>query len=198
MKRAAKFIGFICFTVFIIGFAYGYLFYTADDQKQEDQVYPVPGLETPKDIGQGEEIQTDIKNPEGEMISPDAVLVLSRYYAVCGHTTVEETQVPKDMVNLTLEELRTAYKDWEIREFSDKRVMMLKQMPGKCPEHYILREKDGKVAIYYETPVDGIDLKEVTSIPVENLRKEDRANLTRGIKAASKRELAQVLEDLGS
>ena len=198
MRRSARVVGLICLSVLVIGFAYGYLFYKAESQKPGDQIIPMPGWETPGQTAPGEDILAQNQSPGGEKISPDATLILSRYYVVCGHTITEETAVPADLVNRTLEELTTACRDWEVREFSNKRVMLLKRMSGKCPEHYILREKDGRVAVYYETPVSGIDLKEVTPILIEGLRNEDRERLKKGIPVASKRELAHVLEDLGS
>lgn len=131
-------------------------------------------------------------------LSPGAKIIMEKYFSICNHTIRQTINIPPDMVNLTEEQLKTAYKNWVIKKFSPKEVILYQTIDAKCPNHFILKEKDGFVAIYYQTPINGINLKEVTSINVQNLRAKDRDRLKNGIKIDSQKELAQVLEDLGS
>ncbi len=158
--------------------------------------------QTGPDTDNAPEPQSDTKveggRAEDKIIGPDAVIITEKRYTVCGHVIKKHTSVPEDMVNLTEYQLQKAYKDWTLKEFSPNQVVIYQEVHSKCPDHFVLIDKDGLVAIYYQTPVDGVSLKEVTPISVKSLRSQDRNRLKSGIKVESKKELAQVLEDLGS
>ena len=68
--------------------------------------------------------------------------------------------------------------------------------PGASGSAYLLGETNGSVAVF-----DAGDLKtplRVTGIEVGSLRRRDRELIAAGLPVASKEELAQLLEDLGS
>ncbi len=61
---------------------------------------------------------------------------------------------------------------------------------------YFLRDRDGFVAVYRRAR-DRKPLR-ITAIELSGLRKADRAMVEEGIPVANRRELLQLLEDLGS
>jgi len=136
--------------------------------------------------------------PESNIIRPGAVLIFENKYTECGHVITSKLDIPQDMVNLTENQLKLVYKNWEIKKFSPLEIILSKKIDSKCYNHFILKEKDGFVAVYYQQPIDGISLKEVTPLLVKNLPLREMQRLKEGIKIESQEELAQTLEDLGS
>lgn len=66
----------------------------------------------------------------------------------------------------------------------------------KAAGRYVLGEYGGRVAVY--CPAEGSAPRRVTDIPVELLPRPDREQLRDGIAVGDGRELAMLLEDLGS
>ena len=136
--------------------------------------------------------------PESSVISPGARISMEKRYLNCGHAITNQIDAPANIVNLTEQQLKLAYAGWGIKKFTPLEIVISQDINSKCPYHYILKEKDGYVAVYYQTSINGISLKEVTPILVSNLRSEDQEKLKTGIKIESQQNLAQRLEDLGS
>ena len=65
----------------------------------------------------------------------------------------------------------------------------------KCNEHYILKLKDGVIAIYEEKEDESEVLKEMTGISTEYLTENDKMELEKGIKVYGKEELNSMIED---
>lgn len=136
--------------------------------------------------------------PETEMIQPNAILSMEKHYSVCNHTIKSESVVPSDLVNLTKKQLASAYSEWQIKDFSPKKIIMTQTINSKCQNHFVLKIKDGFVAVFYEKPINGVSLKELTPLPASSLPEKERKKLEEGITLESLDELSQVLEDLGS
>lgn len=137
-------------------------------------------------------IQTTTKE---EKISPNASLILKKHYKECNHIIKEYAQIPEDFVNLTQEELSKEYPDWTIEKFTPQEVVLIKEEQGNCGEHYILREKDGLIAVYKQTPNGEETLIEMTGISTNYLTKNDKAKIEQGIELYGKEALNSALED---
>ena len=131
---------------------------------------------------------------EGEKISPNCSIIFRRYYKDCGHTIEQYSSVPTELVNKTEEELQEQYQGWTIEEFSRNQIVLYREFDSECGEHYILREKDGKVVVYLKTG-DTEELVEETDIATEFLTETDRIELQNGIEANGRVELNQLIED---
>lgn len=156
---------------------------------------PKPPVEKASNT-QNKEVQGS--RPEGNVISPGAKIIMGKRYLKCGHIIKNQINASVNVVNLNEEQLKLAYKGWSIQKFSPLEVIIYQDVNTKCPYHYILKEKDGYVAVYYQNPINGITLKEVTPILISNLRAVDQEKLKTGIRIDSQQDLAQRLEDLGS
>ncbi len=128
-------------------------------------------------------------------ISPNAVIIFERYYKKCGHNSIEQIEVPQDLVNLTQSDIEMKYKDYQIKKFSSNEITLSKQEEGICNEHYILRENYGYVAIYNIDENGKEILNEVTGVVTKYLPETDIARLRDGIKVNGKQELNATIED---
>ena len=131
---------------------------------------------------------------EGEKISPNCSIIFRRYYNDCGHMIEQYSSIPAELVNKTEEDLKEQYNGWIIEEFSRNQIILYREFDSECGEHYILRERDGKVVVYLKTG-DTEELVEETDIATEFLTETDRIALQNGIEANGRVELNQIIED---
>ncbi|NLK37005.1 MAG: hypothetical protein GX299_02850 [Epulopiscium sp.] len=149
-------------------------------------------------------LQQDKESQEKEVssttnkIQPYTQMVYQYYYPQDGITKVQEEVPPYFLLDLTLEDVKRLYEDWQIISFSDKKVIMRRSMDGNSDERYILGQQDGSVAVFYEEEKNGISLHELTKIPVSSLPQEDQERLQEGIFVLGDENLSKVLADLGS
>ena len=131
---------------------------------------------------------------EGEKISPNCSIIFRRHYNDCGHTIEQYSSVPTELVNKTEEDLQEQYEGWTVEEFSRNQIILYREFDSECGEHYVLREKDGKVVVYLKTG-DTEELVEETDIATEFLTETDKIELQNGIEANGRVELNQLIED---
>lgn len=131
---------------------------------------------------------------EGEKISPNCSIIFRRYYNDCGHTIEQYSSIPTELVNKTEEDLQEQYEGWAIEEFSRNQIILYREFDSECGEHYVLREKDGKIVVYLKTG-DIEEIVEETDIATEFLTETDRIKLQNGIEANGRMELNQLIED---
>ena len=66
---------------------------------------------------------------------------------------------------------------WTIDKFSDTQIVISKKEEGECGEHYIVKDKEGKVVIY-KLLEDGTENEyEVTDISTEYITDTDKINM---------------------
>lgn len=128
-------------------------------------------------------------------ISPNAVLIFKTEYNKCGHILNKYQNASESEVNLTKEQLQEKYKDWEIVGFAEKEVVLLQKIGENCNQHYVIREKDGNLAIYVIDEYNDEILKETTNISTEYLTQLDLLKLKDGIRVNGLEELNAKLED---
>ena len=141
---------------------------------------------------QGEILET---NSEEERISPNCFITLKTFYKQCEHEKSQHLEIPEELVNETKEELQQKYNGWNIEKFSDTEIILSKDEEGRCGEHYIVKDNEGKVTIY-EMLEDGSEKEyEVTDISTEYLTDTDKINMQKGIEVYGKQNLNQLIED---
>lgn len=170
------------------------LFKSNDNTNTENQVQ--------NNIKEQDEVEENIftndisvSSIEQEKISPNAVLILKKHYEECNHTIKEYAKMPEEYVNLNQEELAKKQENWQIEEFSKDEVTLIKDVTSVCNEHYVLREKDGIIAVYQIHEDNTETLKEETGIAVEYLTDIDKLRLEEGIRIYGEEELNSTLED---
>lgn len=168
------------------------------NKEQEDIITKVSDEKIEDDCtDEYQEIQEEMlqANSTEEKISPNCFITMKKTYNKCGHTTSEYIAIPKELVNKTKEDLKEKYAGWTIDKFSDTQIVISKKEEGECGEHYIVKDKEGKVVIY-KLLEDGTENEyEVTDISTEYITDTDKINMKNGIKVNGKQELNQLIED---
>lgn len=144
-----------------------------------------------------EEIQEEMlqASTKQEKISPNCFITFKVKYKKCGHVTSNCEKVKDTLVNKTKEELQKKYSDWNVEEYSDNNIVLSKNDEGYCGEHYLVQDKDGRVAIY-KILEDGTKQNyEQTEISTEYLSDSDKIQIKEGIRVNGKQNLNQLIED---
>jgi hypothetical protein len=130
-----------------------------------------------------------------EKLLPTASLVLEKKYQDCKHTITTESELPKEMANLTEDEIIENYSDWTIKEFSEDKVTLYKLADGLCNEHFVINSDDGIVTVFRLDSDYNKNLYEKTEIFTEYLSEEDIASLDEGIYVYGVSDLNSILEN---
>lgn len=134
-------------------------------------------------------------NANEEKVSPNAKLITNIYYNECGHTVKRTSDIESRYINLLEEDFIQEFNDWEIKEFSSEEIILYKENPGICNEHYVVKEKDGYIAVYSLDNNEKETLEDITEISTLFLPTTDIAKLQGGIKVYGRENLNSVLED---
>lgn len=160
--------------------------------KEEEKV-------TDECIYENNEIENDIdeiKVSETETkVSPNAELVIKKYYKECGHTTEEKRNVANDMVNKTQEEIEKLYPDYKVESFLNNKIVLIKEEEGQCDEHYIVRDENSNIMIYKILSDGKEEIYQNTGISTEYLPETDKISLRDGIKVFGRENLNSIIED---
>ena len=160
--------------------------------KEEEKV-------TDECIYENNEIENDIdeiKVSETETkVSPNAELVIKKYYKECGHTTEQKRNVANDMVNKTQEEIEKLYPDYKVESFLNNKIVLIKEEEGQCDEHYIVRDENSNIMIYKILGDGTEEIYQNTGISTEYLPETDKISLRDGIKVFGRENLNSIIED---
>ena len=181
--------------IFCISVGIGYYFSTSKNKEKSENKNETIAVEeniivTPK--VKENSIRTNTSN---EKISPNATLILKKKYKDCNHTIKDYIKIPEELVNLTKDELSKKYSSWDIIGFSSKEIVLAKDYPGICGEHYVIKEENGNVTIYKVDENKNETFYKSTDIATEYLADEDKEKLRSGIFVYSKEELNSAIED---
>lgn len=202
MNKVVTFI--ICLVVILMAVIIGINMYNNSDEdveKEKTQITKVSEEIIDECTEEWEELEESTKddlmqvNSSSEKVSPTCSITFNKYYKGCNHTTSEYMQVSNDLVNMTQQELQQRYDGWEIKQFSSNEIVMYKEFEGECAEHYVLKDKDGKIVIYRITETGEEIEYQVTEISTEYLTQTDRDTIKSGIRVNGKQELNQLIED---
>ena len=135
---------------------------------------------------------------EETKLSPYAKMIIEKKFTKCGHSTVEVIDVPDELINMTERELMEKYNNWDMKYFTSKEVSLYREIAANCNDHFVLKAKDGFIAVYNKVTDESMNLKEVTDIDISNLPSGDIENLEEGIYVYGQEELSSIIEDFNS
>lgn len=130
-----------------------------------------------------------------EKTSPNCIITLKVYYEKCKHLIETRKNIEEAEVNLTEEELKQKFTEWEIQKFTPNEMVLYKENNDFCNEHFLLKEKDGYIAIYKLDENDNSKSFQPTEISTDYLAEEDLERIKNGIKVYTQKELNKTLED---
>lgn len=134
-------------------------------------------------------------NSEEEKTSPNCKIILKVYYEECEHLIETTKNIEEVQVNLTEEELKEKFTNWEIQRFTPNEIVLYKEVNEFCNEHFLLKENEGYIAIYKLDKNNDEHFFQSTEIPIEYLAKEDLEQIKDGIKVYTEKGLNKILED---
>ena len=119
-----------------------------------------------------------------------------QYFYTRDKVTKEQVELaPVFLQGLNMEQLQSVYQGWQIILFSPDKVILQCKIEGLSSETYILGEKDGFLAVFYEDGQKGIHLKEKTDVPLSALPKEEAEQIREGRRITGEENLAKILGD---
>lgn len=196
MKKST--IVFIIILIAALGFATGFYLYKINKIDKESNIIAETIEDDCTEIARLiEEGKTDIlqTNSDETKVSPNCEIILKVYYSVCGHIIEKKQAVKESEVNLTEDEIRKKFPDWELQKFTSSEIVLYKEIKRFCGEHYILKEQNGYIAIFQINEDKTQNLLQVTNISLDYLTQEDSENIKAGIIINSKKDLNKALED---
>lgn len=183
----------------ILGFLTGIYLYRINKINNEQKEYVAEEIEDVNTvIGElnDEEIENLITtNNDEKKTSPNCVITLRVYHEACGHLIESKQNIEETEVNMTEEELKQRFSDWEVQRFTPTEIILYKEVDEFCNEHYLLKEEDRYIVIYKLDENGNAEFFNTTEISTEYLAEEDLEQIRNGIKVYTDKELNKTLED---
>lgn len=177
----------IIYGIIIFGFSIGIGFYYASLWKMNN-----PDISFSTQNTTGNIVET---LSEDEKVSYNATFALKKYYKGCGHFKFNYSELPKEIVNLTKEELENLYSDWNVEKFSSNEVVLSQELDETCDEHFVLKLEDNNVEVYKTLSNGDEKLYKSTNISRDYLTSVDIEKLEKGIYIYGVGNLNSAIED---
>lgn len=143
-----------------------------------------------------DEVSNIIETSETEeKTSPNCIITLKVYYEVCEHLIETRKNIEEAQVNLTEDELKQKFPEWEIQKFTSNEIVLYKEVNEFCNEHFLLKEEEGYITIYKLDENNKAEFFQTTEFSIEYLAEEDLSKIRNGIKVYTEKELNKTLED---
>ncbi len=130
-----------------------------------------------------------------EKVLPNTNFALKKYYDECSHFDYEEVELPKELINLTEQEVEDYYKDWEVDKFSENELVLSKEINGYCNQHFVIKLAEDIVKVFQMGTLGELNEYQKTDIARDYLPEEDIRKLEEGIMVYGEGKLSSVLED---
>ncbi len=194
-----KIIPILILLALLFGFVIGLIIYKANNfdngniinvgEKQEETLID-------DECTKWEEEQSLNANSIENKVSPKAKLIFKILYKQCNHLKeIKEEINNEELINLTEEEFKRKYPDWQIQRFTPNEIIIYKEINDYCDEHFKIKEENGNITVYKIDKSGKESLEKTTDISISYLENQDIEKLKNGIMVYSKKELNKKLED---
>lgn len=190
MKKFSAFlISVLCVTIFLLSFVYGYYFINKKINNKpnsaKNSIDKTNNLEIVR---------------EENVISPNTFIEKEIEYSECGHTIVDTSKANEEIVNKDEKDFREYikenYPNTKIIAFSSQKIVLKEERNHLCPNHYIVGESEGKIAIFKVNENGEKILDKIfKDYPLSLLKEVDQQKLKDGIVVDNEEELSDVLEN---
>ncbi|WZL78382.1 hypothetical protein QBE55_12840 [Eubacteriales bacterium mix99] len=190
-KRTVFLFSGLIVLLMLIAFSFGYLARMSGKQPQEGSL--TENADTEKGKETGDEVR------EVSKTGPDSVLVFKRSYTRCRHTLEEETEMDSGNVGKTGKQLKRAFPEWQLAKFTPEEVTFRKSIDGYCPNHYVIKAKEGYLVIYRpEKDTGKLEAVEESNISYRWLSPEMKEQVDKGLAVDSREAVERLMENLES
>ena len=105
-----------------------------------------------------------------EKVSVNTEIIEKTYYNECDHQIEYKLKDIKRYINMTEDEIKKEFPNWEIKEFSPEKVVLYKEENDFCNEHFLVKDEEGYVTIYtIDNNEKVLELLDKTEIATEYL-----------------------------
>ncbi|KUO74579.1 MAG: hypothetical protein APF77_08205 [Clostridia bacterium BRH_c25] len=163
-------------------------------QIPDSLINPAAGKEPYEQVNADSTVDQEANTLEDDLLTPNTQLIFKTYYNSCRHTAEESVQASKDEINMSEQQLKEKYIDWEITAYSPPIVELSRTIYTYCPNHYIIGVDDGYIAIYVYDANGQKIMQEKTDISLAALTPEDQQALYGGIVVDTEDQKEQTLE----
>lgn len=137
---------------------------------------------------------------EYDRISPNALIEERIHYSTCGHVITKTDTVDDELVNMSKSEfseyMENNSPNKRLISYSANKIAMGVVKNHLCEKHFIIGEKDGKVAIFkIGENGERIVEKVFLDYPISLLMEIDQEKIINGITVDSEEELSEILEN---
>lgn len=186
-KKVYLFLIITSLVFLIVGFAILIFNISKIDKKTETSNRKLPESNFNQNV-----ISTNASEPR---ISPNATITKIYTYKKCGHTISTSETIQSSLVNISEGDFKKVYSEWELVDFSADLVKISKDCAGNCPEHFLVKDLNGYVAIYHVNDDSDFTLLETTGIVTKYLSQIDMNELESGVFIYGKEKLNSYIED---
>lgn len=131
-------------------------------------------------------------------INESTKMVYQYYYKNEGTMEESEEVPPYFLLGFNFNDMLEYYPDWQIVSFSGDEVVMRKIVDEKKENSFLITQKDGYIAVYYEDENKGEILYQMTETPISVLTQEEQVRLNDGIIVKGEYELTKILAEYTS
>lgn len=133
-------------------------------------------------------------------VSPNTTIKYIIYYTECGHTLTKIVEPFDEIINMNQKQfeeyIKNNLEESRLISFSNKEIIIEKKINSLCPNHFIIGETNGKIAIYkINEKGEKILDKILENSSIKMLKDIDQQKLKNGIRVDSEEELTDVLEN---
>jgi len=197
ISRKSVFVGVVA--LMILGMVVGYSYTLLTEMFEEEERIADERAQVNKAgaLSDSFEPLATVKQPQ--TTSQETTFIFERMYKLCGHNSITYRSAMAEEVGLSREQIESVHSSWAIKEFSPSIVWLYGEVDGYCPNHYIIKEKDGCIAIY--RPLEngqGVYLVYQTNIDTAFLSADVQERMKEGWVVDSLEQVEQLMESWDS
>jgi hypothetical protein len=195
--RKSVFVGVVALMILGMVMGYSYTLLTEMFQEEERIGNEKPQVNKAGALSDSFEPLAAVKPPQ--TTSQETTFIFERTYKSCGHNSISYRSATAEEAGLSKEQIESMYSSWAIKEFSPSIVWLCEEVDGYCPNHYIVKEKDGCIAIY--RPLEdgqGFYLVHQTNIDTAFLSADIQERIKEGWVVDSLEQVEQLMESWDS
>lgn len=183
--------------IFIISICVGYLYSSFFIEQREAQQVQFDENNVEEYAEQNSAMLKTIEAvSEEEKVGPNTEFAIKQYYDECNHFNFEYEELPKELINLTRQEVDDYYNDeYEVETFENNCLVISKEINGLCDNHFFMKLGNEHIEIYKLNTDGSFALYKETEISREYLAREDIAVLEKGMYIYGEGKINAILED---
>lgn len=183
--------------IFIISICVGYMYASFFMEQREAQQVQFDENNVEEYAEQNLDMLKTIEAvSEEEKVGPNTEFAIKKYYDECNHFNFEYEELPKELINLTRQEVDDYYNDeYEVENFENNALVISKEINGLCDNHFFMKLGNENIEIYKLNTDGSFALYKETEISREYLAREDIAVLEKGMYIYGEGKINATLED---